>query len=209
MLLFEHLLLIDTYLSQTILFFWSFGQHFAIVSAYKRLEGNALPTPKKIRPMKNVIAEPKAIFLSRGDFSSKNMMWNLGSGWKSTHWPGTKLKEDVIGVELSWIILSVRPVVIAGESCLRDCMVARCHVMGWSLLASYHRGSEESSGGWRQSSLEKKSFSFSSLPPSPTPQPLNANAHSHYYRCALSSKKERKYGVQYLPCKRLLLSRQP
>ena len=96
-------------------------------------------------------------------------MWNLGSGWKSTHWPGTKLKEDVIGVELSWIILSVRPVVTAGESCLRDCMVARCHVMGWSLLASYHRGSEESSGGWRQSSLEKKSFSFSSLPPSPTP----------------------------------------
>ena len=96
-------------------------------------------------------------------------MWNLGRGWKSTHWPGTKLKEDVIGVELSWIILSVRPVVTAGESCLRDCMVARCHVMGWSLLASYHRGSEESSGGWRQSSLEKKSFSFSSLPPSPTP----------------------------------------
>ena len=51
--------------SHSILLLVTFGQQFAIVKAYKRLEGNALPKPKKTRPMKNVIKEAMAIFLSR------------------------------------------------------------------------------------------------------------------------------------------------
>ena len=57
-------------------------------------------------------------------------------GWKSTHWPGIKVKEEdeELVVLVLWSSLRVRPVTV-GESFLCDVMVARCHIM---LMTWFH-----------------------------------------------------------------------